>query len=723
MKKIYILYVFLLSSVAALAQTTVPVKHADDGRRIVVPTMTNPNLLPSGTSGQTLLHNGSAFQSVNADGSSFQGLVNYWVKTVNDLSYAAGDVTVGSAANARRFITYGEIGVEFQNNAPPVSPKFLSMGTYNALPAAGAYNAIFASSGGIGADPLGGLYLMARSDSDVPSNIFFKTGTARSTKLTIAADGIYHNQLTGAAVGFGVYGTDGKEGRRELANGFTISPTTIAPDLSFINYWTKTGNNLSYTAGQVHIGTLGGALDMPLKVGGGIGVDYSTAPMTVGANCSIIMGRLDALPTNVFTSYIASVGNSFDGNLIGETVYGTRSNGSGAEAHHFYSGTGTPVKRLSVGSDVKFHTIGIDNAAATIYAKNTSGNLVERSVASLPTGVTSVGSTVAPTANAASISGSTLNIGQADGSNPGVIQLAGDLAGGYASPQIAGNAVGTPELANDAVTMAKIADSGATSGQVIGYNGTDWVPTTVSSGVTTIGTYQTTNNPNGASILGSDLRLHRVNGLAPGIVDTFDQQFGRGTKTFTKAGNSITTPLIARNTSADVANEGAGILIVGAAETNLAQFDGQSTSGGGISVLKSSNGTSLVQMIAANGATNTVSITGFSQRDVQHIAQGISYDVTASLANRKGTYIFDGTGNSTLLLPDPALLPEGTTIQWVNGAITNNCTINSTSVATNDFISTGGASSSLTITPGYKAGILEVNVVGGVTYWANRIYN
>ncbi len=54
----------------------------------------------------------------------------------------------------------------------------------------------------------------------------------------------------------------------------------------------------------------------------------------------------------------------------------------------------------------------------------------------------------------------------------------GDVNGPYNNLQIIPNAVGTTEIANSAVTLTKIAPSGASNGQVLKFNGGQWMPDT-----------------------------------------------------------------------------------------------------------------------------------------------------------------------------------------------------------------------------------------------------
>ncbi len=52
----------------------------------------------------------------------------------------------------------------------------------------------------------------------------------------------------------------------------------------------------------------------------------------------------------------------------------------------------------------------------------------------------------------------------------------GDVTGLFSNLQLVANAVGTAEIANSAVTAAKLAQSGATTGQVLKWDGTNWLP-------------------------------------------------------------------------------------------------------------------------------------------------------------------------------------------------------------------------------------------------------
>ncbi|EQC44783.1 hypothetical protein, partial [Bacteriovorax sp. Seq25_V] len=49
-------------------------------------------------------------------------------------------------------------------------------------------------------------------------------------------------------------------------------------------------------------------------------------------------------------------------------------------------------------------------------------------------------------------------------------------------------------LIDGSVTASKLSDMGASSGQFLKYNGTTWVPTTISSGLTYLGSYDASSN-------------------------------------------------------------------------------------------------------------------------------------------------------------------------------------------------------------------------------------
>ena len=80
--------------------------------------------------------------------------------------------------------------------------------------------------------------------------------------------------------------------------------------------------------------------------------------------------------------------------------------------------------------------------------------------------------------------------------------------------------------------------AGATSNQVIGWNGTDWVPQTNTSESTTIGAFQSSGNSNGLTLSGTDIRLHAATISTPGAVNVGQQTFGvsSGTKLFNGTG-------------------------------------------------------------------------------------------------------------------------------------------------------------------------------------------
>ncbi|TQD40278.1 tail fiber domain-containing protein [Haloflavibacter putidus] len=76
----------------------------------------------------------------------------------------------------------------------------------------------------------------------------------------------------------------------------------------------------------------------------------------------------------------------------------------------------------------------------------------------------------------------------------------GDLTGTYPNPQIANNTINSLKLEDGAVTSVKIDDMGATSGQVLKYDGTNWLPGNDDGGST--GTIYTAGN--GINISGAD---------------------------------------------------------------------------------------------------------------------------------------------------------------------------------------------------------------------------
>jgi len=75
------------------------------------------------------------------------------------------------------------------------------------------------------------------------------------------------------------------------------------------------------------------------------------------------------------------------------------------------------------------------------------------------------------------LTGTSFSANDATTSAKGIVQLAGDLAGTAAAPSIASSAVTSAKIADGAVTASKLNQMSATSGQVLGWNGSSWVPT------------------------------------------------------------------------------------------------------------------------------------------------------------------------------------------------------------------------------------------------------
>ena len=83
------------------------------------------------------------------------------------------------------------------------------------------------------------------------------------------------------------------------------------------------------------------------------------------------------------------------------------------------------------------------------------------------------------------------------------------------------------------------------------WNGTSWISTAVSTGVSLVGTFSSSSIANGASISGNTLTLGVADGTNPGMVSTGAQSFG-GAKTFT----DVTTVAKTSTTAFQIQNTG-----------------------------------------------------------------------------------------------------------------------------------------------------------------------
>jgi hypothetical protein len=235
--------------------------------------------LVSGTNIKTI-NNTSLLGSGNISITS----LNYWTKTVNDLSYIDGKVMVGTAIN-----TGANLTVEDSLHLKGSNPYFQIENTYKSFAfftqgtsASTSILAVSAEATSIVAFHQNGKFTVGQI-TDTTSAKFQVNGTI-SQSVTSGMIKSVSGVLTSA-----IDGTD------------YFSPTTI----SNANYWTKSGDNLSYTLGKIGIGTA--------TPDGKLNVVTTSSNTTVPA-----LGRINSQSalflTNDNTSYGMQFGSLNNGN-------------------------------------------------------------------------------------------------------------------------------------------------------------------------------------------------------------------------------------------------------------------------------------------------------------------------------------------------------------------------------------------------------------------------
>jgi hypothetical protein len=194
------------------------------------------------------------------------------------------------------------------------------------------------------------------------------------------------------------------------------------------------------------------------------------------------------------------------------------------------------------------------------------------------------------------------------------------------------------------------------------------VPAYADPATITMGPILTAGNSQAGTIASSELRLAPVTGTTPGIIDGNDQILYVGKKTARKSqSGAVTTPLAARNElvandddGVQITLEGANGFVLGAVGSVVV---GGSPTGGTKAFLAHTMNGVQYESFQAMGPSNTAKTNGFKGVDVLPV--GASLNVSASLASRKGLFVFSDPG-STLTLPDPATVDEGTYCEWLN---------------------------------------------------------
>ncbi len=228
MKYNYFIIICLFYNV--LHGQSVDVMNYNNGQKATVPTTSSTQLLPlTGATNSVQMWNGSTWTNTAVGGTTFQGLANYWTKTGNNLSYTAGDVTVGTVNGKKRFFNNGTIGITFNSDtvATGSAEFWLGLGSFTKFVKGTAGNFIYSGSGSTSAEtfnvPIGALVLQARSDNNSQSNICFATGATPSLKGLATSTDFRFPYLTGNTRRFAVLGVGD-----ELLDGPNLSATAAS---------------------------------------------------------------------------------------------------------------------------------------------------------------------------------------------------------------------------------------------------------------------------------------------------------------------------------------------------------------------------------------------------------------------------------------------------------------------------------------------------------------
>ena len=243
------------------------------------------------------------------------------------------------------------------------------------------------------------------------------------------------------------------------------------------------------------------------------------------------------------------------------------------------------------------------------------------------------------------------------------------------------------------------------------------------SAITKAGIFKTASNAKGISTSGDSLSLHATTYITPGAISLSDQFLGQGKKTVSKESNGVSTALVVYNSLAadgDLA-EGIGMDFLGGGETPMASlYATQNDITGSTLTVNTRSASGQTAMTIYNGEAKTTTNVGF-QINPSITVSGI---MDATLNNNKSSsYIL--LSGSTLLLPDPTTLPDGTYVNFTSTNVTGSSTIINTTSGAAEFWLSGGAAaiSDVTILIGsVKTGKAEVQTISGTKYWVITIY-
>lgn len=225
-----------------------------------------------------------------------------------------------------------------------------------------------------------------------------------------------------------------------------------------------------------------------------------------------------------------------------------------------------------------------------------------------------------------------------------------------------------------------------TLNQVLGWNGSAWLPQTNTSESTTIGTFQTSGNSTGLSLSGTDIRLHAATISTPGGVNVGQQTFGVGfgTKLFNGTGSyQIDLDGNTDNTPAGIVfTQQGGADVMGLVQINSSDVDnGQlrlaiEQDGGLVDQMTIGTLNDAKGLYSRNGLYEDVTDVTTSPYTVQYGDRNIYLDGTSITVNLQaiGTlagetkvgrvlYFFNDNATSVTIVPNGAeLINDGTSL-------------------------------------------------------------
>ena len=180
--------------------------------------------------------------------------------------------------------------------------------------------------------------------------------------------------------------------------------------------------------------------------------------------------------------------------------------------------------------------------------------------------------------------------------------------------------------------------SGTSADQILSWNGTSWVPSTPNSQLV-IGPFQTTASTTGLSIISGELRQHPADYNNAGAVSLTDQFLGKGKKTISNEGNTLTKAFVLYNALAADGDDGEGVSMdfLGGGETPMVTLSGkQNDVTGSTFSVNVRNATGQVEMVKYNGEGRTTTHEGIQTIATNQVVSGI-HDATLD-GNKKSSY-------------------------------------------------------------------------------------